>query len=129
MARSHTQRRLGALGWLLALSACDNGYLESTTTIESICTADWRFAVLVELDNPDRLSIDEVTATLENEEQCFLESSTRALDHALYSCLEQGGGRYSVLVRSGERTWDESVDVPANECHVTALQTLTIQLK
>lgn len=119
----------GAFGLLLALGGCDNGYLESTTTIEAICTADWRFALLVELDNPDRLPVDEVTATLENEEQCFLESSTRALDHALYSCLEQGGGSYGVLVRSGERTWNESVDVPADDCHVTALQKLTIHLK
>lgn len=119
----------GVFGLLLALGGCDNGYLESTTTIEAICTADWRFALLVELDNPDRLPVDEVTATLENEEQCFLESSTRALDHALYSCLEQGGGSYGVLVRSGERTWNESVDVPADDCHVTALQKLTIHLK
>jgi len=129
MVRSQTQRRFGALGLLLALCACDNGYLESTTTIESICTADWRFALLVELENPARLPIDEVTATLESEEQCFLESSTRALDHALYSCLEQGGGSYAVLVRSGDRTWNESIDVPADDCHVTKLQKLTIQLK
>lgn len=129
MARSQTQRRIGALGLLLALSACDNGYLESTTTIESICTADWRFAVLVELDNPSRLPIDAVTATLESEEQCFLESSTRALDHALYSCLEQGGGSYAILVRSGDKTWDESIEVPADDCHVTKLQRLKLSLK
>lgn len=117
------------LGSLLVLAGCTDGYLESSTTINSICSADLRFAIVVELNNPERLAIDEVTATLASEEQCFLESSARdAPAHAVYSCLEQGAGTYVVQVTSGEHTWSESVEVSADECHVTKLQELRIDL-
>lgn len=114
------------LGLLLALAGCTDGYLESATTIQSICSADLRFAIVVELNNPDRLTVDEVTATLASEEQCFLESSAR--QNPVYSCLEQGAGTYVVQVISGEQTWTQTVEVAADECHVTKLQKLRIDL-
>lgn len=120
---------------LVALGACGDGFLETVTTIEGVCTEDLRLAVLVTLDNPDDLPIDEVTATRLDEQHCYLESrrgftsdDAGEREGALYSCWEQGRGAYLVRVQSGKRAWTQTVDVPGDECHVTKVQKVTMTL-
>jgi hypothetical protein len=138
MATWHTSRCFGAIGLLVALAGCvGDGYLESVTTIESICTDEARLAVLVAVFVSDDRIIDSVTATNESEQQCFLESASRGGDAqdagepsvALYSCWEQAQGNYEVRVTSGEQTWTQSVDVPGDGCHVSERQKLKFELK
>jgi hypothetical protein len=136
MATWQTLRCASALGLLLLmLSSCaDNGYLESSTTIQSICSEQARLAVLVTVFDPDDLMIDSVTATRSKEAQCYLESAGRvqdagALEGAVYSCWEQGRGTYEVHVTSGDRVWTKRIDVPGDNCHVTERQELTFELK
>jgi len=133
------QRITRALLWgvaVLSLAACGDGELETVTTIQGICTDELRLAVLVTVINPDDLEIDSVTAARADEEPCFLENpSLRGDDDAgepegaLYSCWEQGVGRYTVRVKSGDKEWTDSVVVPGNTCHVTKVKKLSIELK
>jgi hypothetical protein len=121
------------LGLALTLAACGEGELETVTVIEGICTIESRLAVLVTVENPEELDIDAVTVELVSEHNCFLETSPRedagGPESAQYSCWEQGNGNYTVRVKSGQRTWTETIDVPGGKCHVTKAQKLTIALE
>lgn len=129
--------RAAAVLTVVALGACGEGELETVTTISGICTDELRLAVLVTIINPDDLEIDSVTATRADEEPCFLENRLHTVatedagepEGSLYSCWEQGVGRYMVRVKSGDQTWTESVAVPGNKCHVTKVKRLAIELK
>lgn len=144
MTTAERLRRVGAAGWVLALCACvDDGYLESVETIGAVCTLDARLAVVVTVFDPNdpfddtSTPVDSVTATRSNEQPCYLErasSDPAAIDagdvaSALYGCWEQGAGTYLVRVRRGDRSWTQSVEVPADDCHVTELQRLTFELR
>lgn len=119
------------------MGACGEGHLEAVTTIQGICTDELRLAVLVTIENPNDLPIDEVTAERAEEEACFLENRSHLVadeedagpaSKQYYSCWEQGVGRYTVRVKSDGRTWSEIVPVPGNSCHVTKVKKLTIKL-
>jgi hypothetical protein len=137
-AQSAWRNRLGvgAVGLLLALCGCADlgGELESVR-VDSICTLESRLAVLVEVYDPDRLTVDKVTATNQREEPCYLERSLRdrsgreESEAAVYSCWEQGGGDYVVRVTSGKRDWSKRVQVEAGECHIGEAQQLTFELE
>jgi hypothetical protein len=140
MGIRQTARRLGPVGLVLALGACDHG-LESVTTIDAVCSFQTRVAILVETSSPDDREIDSVTASLgrSSEQSCFLEKApgrhaasdgddSGVVQRGLYSCLEQGIGTYTVRVKSGKQTWTQDVAVVGDECHVKGLQHLFFEL-
>jgi hypothetical protein len=121
----------------LVFCACGEGELESVTIVDGICTFESRLAILVTIDNPDQLEIDSVTAKRTLEQHCFLEARPRwrladdagESEGTLYSCWEQGTGTYQVRVKSGDRTWTETVDVPGDDCHIAKVQKITFELE
>jgi hypothetical protein len=104
---------LRVLGLAALLSACGG---------ELVCTEEERVAVRVHVSSPSGLPIDSITAEHEDEAQC--EPSSRETDGSpdgVYRCMEQGGGRYTIRVYSGDLCWTTHVDVSANECHTTEI--------
>jgi hypothetical protein len=72
--------------------------------------------------------VDAVTATNLNEEPCEALFTGDAGADEEYTCYEQGGGPYTVRVRSGSMTWTKAVSVNADACHVTEQKTLVFVL-
>jgi hypothetical protein len=91
------------------------------------CTAELRTAVQVTVTAEGGLTIDRVTAERGKEHDCEPWDDV-AVNPALYSCHEQGGGKYTVRVYSGMLTWTRSVEVPEDDdgCHVTETKELEI---
>jgi hypothetical protein len=139
MAVLETLARSAAAGLFLGLCACGDGQLEAVQIFQGACSGELRLAVLVQITDLEGMSIDSVTATRESEQKCYLETAQRLLARGedagepefwVYSCWEQQGeGSYLVRVKSGEREWMKSVDVPGDECHVTKSQELSFELK
>jgi len=104
---------LRLLGWAALLSACSG---------ELVCTEEQRVAVRVHVSSPDGLPVDGVTADQESERACGASSlESDASPNGVFRCLEQGGGRYTIRVYSGNLCWTANVHVPANECHTTEI--------
>ena len=72
------------------------------------------------LVTPNGRTIDSVTAELERERACELDEyeQTDAGAHddvVSYVCFAQGGGQYTVRVRSGRDTIVKTITVPASD--------------
>lgn len=94
---------------------------------ELVCTQEQRVAVRVHVSSPDGLPVDNVTADQEGEKQCDVSSvENAATPTGVYRCMEQGGGKYTIRVYSGDLCWTANVDVTANECHTTDIGNVAI---
>jgi hypothetical protein len=111
---------LSVVGLSLLAPACDG---------ELICTEELRVAVRVHISSPEDLPVDRVTADLKRETECESFSlETDASGEGIYRCNEQGGGRYTIRVYSGDMSWSTGVSVTANECHTTEIKDVDVVL-
>jgi hypothetical protein len=114
--------RTGFFGALIALSLC-------ACSDETTCTLENRLAITVQVESPQGLPVDSVTATRRREQACESQATSQdASGPGSYECGEQGGGTYTVRVTSGELQWTQRVDISADECHTTEHQTLEFVL-
>ncbi|HKP64701.1 MAG TPA: hypothetical protein VJV78_48525 [Polyangiales bacterium] len=75
---------------------------------------------------PRDLTVDSVTSHNEGERSVDCQRGFRS--RTMFSCREQGAGTYTVQVTSGELTWTQTVELHADECHVTDTAKLTFEL-
>lgn len=109
---------LRVFGLAALLSACSG---------ELVCTEEQRVAVRVHVSSPVGLAVDGVTAEHDHEMPCGASSvESDASPTGVFRCLEQGGGRYTIRVYSGDLCWTAHVKVAANECHTTEIANVAI---
>jgi hypothetical protein len=109
---------LYALGLAALTSACSG---------ELVCTEEQRVAVRVHVSSPAGLAVDGVTAEQDAEMACGASSvESHASPTGVFRCMEQGGGRYTIRVYSGDLCWTAHVNVMANECHTTEIGNVAI---
>ena len=101
---------------------------ESSNEMNYACTAELRAPMGVSVSSPQGLPIDSVTAECNSEMACVHKSRYDSDDSVFYSCFEDGGGTYTVTVRSGDLAWTQKVDIKANECHTTEGKSLDFVL-
>jgi hypothetical protein len=111
---------LSVVGLSLLSPACDG---------ELVCTQELRVAVRVHVSSPDELPVERVTADLKREADCESFSiETDASAEGIYRCNEQGGGRYTIRVYSGDLVWRTESHVTANECHTLEIEDVDVVL-
>lgn len=98
---------LGVLASASLLSACDEG-----------CSDELKIAIELYLTVPDGVSVDKVTAELDEEQECTSFRPDKEQPEQVYTCYEQGAGSYKVRVYSaGKEIHSEDVEVRPYECH------------
>jgi hypothetical protein len=83
------------------------------------CTTILLAPIKVRVLSLQGLPIDSVTARNITVDECRPFPFPDAGAETTLSCNEQGAGTYRVRVQSGELSWTQSVDLEADECHVT----------
>jgi hypothetical protein len=100
----------GALVAMLATTSC-------TSDASNDGERDYALSVFV---TPNGRTIDSVTAELVTEQACELDAYERseagaADDVVSFGCFAEGGGEYTVRVRSGGDTVVRTINVPASD--------------
>lgn len=122
----HAVKRVGigcVLAWLCSACADDASF-------DATCAAYATTAVVVEVvgDQP----VTAVTATHgDKTARCYPSTLQDSAMGETFSCFEVGWGsdeKYTINVHGSDERWTKSVDVKSDQCHVTEVKTLSIDL-